>query len=104
MPLNTESQIRRLRKAMKHVGQQVTYSNVKYDCFPMQMRDTQLRNRDQTFRNEYMTSIAVLNNDVTISRGDKVTYNGTERRVMETSDTADGIQRILHLGKLYGDN
>jgi len=66
------------------------------------MRDNEMRNRGQTFREEYKESIAVIAADVSVDIGDTVTRNSTVRRVMDTGNTGDGLQLILHLGKRYG--
>ena len=87
---------------MQHAGHKVTFEGTEYDCIPTSMRDTDMRNRDQSFRTAYRTSIAVINSDVTIATDDEVTYKGTMRRVLEHSDSGDGLQRVLHLGERYG--
>ena len=93
---------RRARKAMQHAGHTVTFEGVKYDCMPGSMRDNELKNRDETFRDDYKTSVAIIASDVTIATGEVVTYNGTVRRVLDTAETGDGVQTILHLGKRFG--
>lgn len=66
------------------------------------MRDRDYQNRDQTFRDSYETSVHIIVDDVTITTGDTVKYDGAVRRVLDTSDTGDGIQRTLHLGAQFG--
>jgi hypothetical protein len=87
---------------MDHFDEVVTYSGADYRCYPTSLRDNQLRNRGQTFRENYTESIIIVGADVSISSGDKVTRNGTVRRVLEVDTDADGIQEILHLGKEFG--
>ena len=86
---------------MQHAGHVVTISAADYPCFPCSMRDNELRNRDQTFRDFYRASIAIIASDVTVAKGDTVTYKGEVRRVLDFSDTGDGLQRVLHLGDRY---
>ena len=87
---------------MEHLGHTLVFDGVTYSCYPTSMRDTALRNRDQTFRETYAMSVAVVTADVTIAPRDTVTYAGTVRRVLDTGHTGDGLQTILHLGKRYG--
>lgn len=87
---------------MQHAGHSVTVDGVSYDCIPASMRDTELKNRDQTFRDDYKVSIAIIDGDVTVEVGDTVTYKGTVRRVLDTGQSGDGVQLVLHLGKQYG--
>lgn len=87
---------------MQHAGHSVTVAGATYDCIPASMRDTELKNRDQTFRDDYKASIAIVTDDVTIEIGDTVTYNGTVRRVLDTDSSGDGVQTVLHLGKRFG--
>jgi hypothetical protein len=103
MALDLTAIIARQKAAADHLGQEVTYSGTDYRCYPTSMRDTDLRNRGQTFRDEYMESISVFNSDVTIPLSAVVTRNGTVRRVIDFSDSPDGIQRVLHLGKQFGE-
>lgn len=102
MAINLQSIERRTRKAYQHAGYVFTYGGIDYDCAPSGMRDTELRNREQTFRENYQASIVFINNDVTLSIGDKITYKGSTRRVLDIGDTGDGVQRILHLGNEFG--
>jgi len=87
---------------MEHLGNTVTFSGNSYPCFPVAMRESELRRRGPTFSKEYQDSIAVLNTDVTIITRNTVTWKGTARRVLDIKDTPDGLQRILHLGKQFG--
>jgi hypothetical protein len=102
MAISKTSVERRLQKAMTHFGDTVTVSGADYRCMPTTMRDTELQNRGQTFRENYRGSIVISTDDVTIDRGGEVTYNGTVRRVLDLEETPDGFQRILHLGKRFG--
>jgi len=92
----------RIRACMEHQGQTCTISGRSYKCYPTGMRDTELRNRAQTFRENYQTSIAIVNADVTVAMGDKATFGGSVLRVLEVSKSADGLQNILHLGNEFG--
>lgn len=87
---------------MQHAGHAVTVNGMAYDCIPASMRDTELKNRDQTFRDDYKASIAIIPGDITVETGDTVTYNGTVRRVLDTAESGDGVQQVLHLGKQFG--
>lgn len=87
---------------MQHAGHTVTVGGIDYPCIPASMRDTELRNHNQTFRENYQASIALVNSDVTVEIDDTVTYKGTIRRVLETGLTGDGLQNVLHLGKRFG--
>ena len=87
---------------MQHFGQTLTFGTASVACLPVAMRDNALRNRDQAFRDTYETSVAIVTADATISPRDTVTYAGATRRVLDTAQTGDGLQTILHLGKQYG--
>lgn len=102
MAINLDTIERRARKAMQHAGHTVTIAGVVYACIPASMRDNELKNRDQTFRDDYKTSIALIVDDVSVSIGDAVTYRNVQRRVLDTGESGDGVQAVLHLGKLYG--
>jgi hypothetical protein len=103
MGINTSAIDRRTRRAMQHLGQSLTFGTTDFPCFPVAMRDSALRNRDQTFRAEYDTSVSIIGADVTIVGGDTVTFDGATKRVLDTQKTPDGLQTILHLGKQYGN-
>jgi len=87
---------------MRHAGHKALVNNVWVDCIPASMRDTELRNRDQTFRDDYRASIAIINSSVSAEQGDRVTYQGAARRVLDTSVNGDGTQKVLHLGSEFG--
>lgn len=87
---------------MQHAGHSVTVSGAAYDCIPASMRDNELKNRDQTFRDDYKVSIAVISDDVTLTNGDKVTYRGSTMRVLDTGKSGDGVQTVVHLGPEFG--
>lgn len=87
---------------MQHAGHTVVVNGGTYDCIPTSMRDTELKNRDQTFRDDYKASIAIINDDISVATGDTVTYKGTVRRVLDTMRSGDGVQKVLHLGKQFG--
>ena len=87
---------------MEHYGRTVVIGGVSVLCYPVAMRDNQLRNRDQTFRDEYETSLAIMAADASVDPRDTVTYEGTVRRVLDTSESPDGLQIVLHLGRQYG--
>lgn len=103
MAISTTILERQRKAAADHLGQKVTVSGTVYRCYPVSMRDTDLRNRGQEFRQEYRESVSVFNSDVTVAIGDVVTRNGTERRVIDIEDGPDGLQRVLHLGRKYGE-
>ncbi len=100
--MNTDAIKRRIRKSQDHFGQTIEFSGAEYGCLPAGMRDRDFRNRDQTFRDSYETSVYIIADDVTIAKGDTVTYKGSIRRVLDTSDTGDDVQRTLHLGARFG--
>jgi len=100
--MDTSSITRRARAAMERNEQTVTVDGVSIPCYSVAMRDNQLRNRDQTFRDEYETSIVLLTDDATPDPKDTVTFLGSTRRVLDTSETPDGLQIVLHLGRKYG--
>jgi hypothetical protein len=91
----------RQRAAADHFGDTLTYAATSYRCFPVSMRDTELRNRGQTFRESYMESVSVFRADVTIAVGAKVTRNSVTMRVLDKSASPDGLQDVLHLGKEF---
>lgn len=102
MGLNTSIIETRLKAACDHLGQTVTISGTAYRCYPVSIRDNELRNRGQTFREEFQEAISVFDSDVSVSIGDKVTRNGTVRRVMATQESPDNLQTVLYLGKEFG--
>lgn len=87
---------------MQHAGHKALVNNAWVDCIPSSMRDTELRNRDQTFRDDYRASIAIINSGIPAEQGDTVTYQGVVRRIIDTSTNGDGTQKVLHLGKQFG--
>jgi len=99
--MNFDAINKRIEKAQEHLGQTVTYNSVVYGCLPSGMRDSDLRNRDNTFRNNYRTSIFILKDDFEPSKGDVVKYLNTTLRVLSTSETGDGEQIRLDLGQQY---
>lgn len=101
MALDYTSIITRQKASADHLGQTLTFRGTSYRCYPVSMRDNELRNRGQTFRDEYLESVSLFSSDITIVKGDKVTRNSVVRRVLDFADGPDGVQRILHLGKEY---
>lgn len=100
--MNFDAIKRRIRKAQDHFEQTFEFNGTEYGCLPAGMRDRDFRNREQTFRDSYETSIYIIADDVTVAKGDTILYQNKERRVLDTSDTGDGVQRTLHLGAKFG--
>ncbi len=101
--MDTSSITRRALGAMARNGHAVMIGGVSVPCYPTAMRDNELRNREQTFREEYSATVAVIAADAeAVEIGAVVTFDGRERRVLDFSATPDGLQVLLHLGRRYG--